>query len=170
MCLYTLVNPSMSKSAKEACDQLGVISVDILRPIIEGIASHLGVCPSGLTRGAPGRVKTLNDEYFKRIEAIEFTIKQDDGTLPENLGKADIILVGKVANVPFVMAIRITRAKNIGVDTEGENRYSGFDLLRKELDFASKIYAEKPWMGDVTVVALQYLVLQNASKLSSLLP
>ncbi|KAF3602086.1 hypothetical protein F2Q69_00039321 [Brassica cretica] len=160
MCLYTLANPSMSKFAKEACDQLGVISVDILRPIIEGIASHLGVCPSGLTRGAPGRVKTLNDEYFKRIEAIEFTIKQDDGTLPENLGKADIILVGKVANVPFVM----------GVDTEGENRYSGFDLLRKELDFASKIYAEKPWMGDVTVVALQYLVLQNASKLSSLLP
>ncbi|KAF3531045.1 hypothetical protein DY000_02044075 [Brassica cretica] len=101
-------------------------------------------------KAVTGSVKTLNDEYFKRIEAIEFTIKQDDGTLPENLGKADIILVG--------------------VDTEGENRYSGFDFLRKELDFASKIYAEKPWMGDVTVVALQCLVLQNASKLSSLLP
>ncbi|CAF2371479.1 unnamed protein product [Brassica napus] len=202
MCFYTLANPSMSKSAKEACDQLGVLSVDILGPIIEGIASHLGVSPSGLTRGAPGRVKTLNDAYFKRIEAIEFTIKQDDGTLPENLGKADIILVGvsrtgktplstyiaqkgyKVANVPFVMgveppktlfeveprkvfaltiqlvvlqAIRRTRAKTLGVDTEGENRYSGFDLLRKELDFASKIYAKNPGWAviDVTNKAIE---------------
>lgn len=189
MCFYTLANPSMAKSAKQACDQCGVLSVDILGPIIEGIASHLGVSPSGLTRGAPGRVKTLNDAYFKRIEAIEFTIKQDDGTLPENLSKADIVLVGvsrtgktplstyiaqkgyKVANVPFVMgvepprtlfeveprkvfglkiqlvvlqAIRRTRAKTLGVDTEAENNYSGIDLVRKELDFASRIYAENP--------------------------
>ncbi|KAG2273399.1 hypothetical protein Bca4012_086045 [Brassica carinata] len=202
MCFYTLANPSMSKSAKEACDRWGVLSVDILGPIIQGIASHLGVSPSGLTRGAAGRVKTLNDAYFKRIEAIEFTIKQDDGTLPENLGKADIILVGvsrtgktplstyiaqkgyKVANVPFVMgveppktlfevdprkvfglkiqlvvlqAIRRTRAKTLGVDREGENRYSGFDLVRKELDFASKIYAKNPGWAviDVTNKAIE---------------
>ncbi|CAF2103731.1 hypothetical protein BRARA_E03619 [Brassica rapa] len=202
MCFYTLANPSMSKSAKEACDLLGVLSVDILGPIIQGIASHLGVSPSGLTRGAAGRVKTLNDAYFKRIEAIEFTIKQDDGTLPENLGKADIILVGvsrtgktplstyiaqkgyKVANVPFVMgveppktlfdveprkvfglkiqlvvlqAIRRTRAKTLGVDTVGENRYSGFDLVRKELDFAAKIYAKNPGWAviDVTNKAIE---------------
>ncbi|KAF8092320.1 hypothetical protein N665_0417s0017 [Sinapis alba] len=202
MCFYTLANPSMSKSAKEACDLLGVLSVDILGPIIQGIASHLGVSPSGLTRGAAGRVKTLNDAYFKRIEAIEFTIKQDDGTLPENLGKADIILVGvsrtgktplstyiaqkgyKVANVPFVMgvdppktlfeveprkifglkiqlvvlqAIRRTRAKTLGVDREGKNRYSGFDLVRKELDFASKIYAKNPGWAviDVTNKAIE---------------
>ncbi|CAF2371424.1 unnamed protein product [Brassica napus] len=150
----------------------------------------------------PIRVKTLSDAYFKRIEAIEFTIKQDDGTLPENLGKADIILVGvsrtgktplstyiaqkgyKVANVPFVMgveppktvfeveprkvfalkiqlvvlqAIRRTRAKTLGVDTEGENRYSGFDLVREELDFASKIYAKNPGWAviDVTNKAIE---------------
>ncbi|ESQ49925.1 hypothetical protein EUTSA_v10020923mg [Eutrema salsugineum] len=203
MCFYTLANPSMAKSAKQACDLSGVLSVDILGPIIEGIASHLGVSPSGLTRGAaPGRVKTLNDAYFKRIEAIEFTIKQDDGTLPENLGKADIILVGvsrtgktplstyiaqkgyKVANVPFVMgveppktlfeveprkvfalkielvvlqAIRRTRAKTLGVDSVAENYYSGFDLVRKELDFASRIYAKNPGWSviDVTNKAIE---------------
>ncbi|KAG7623573.1 Bifunctional kinase-pyrophosphorylase [Arabidopsis thaliana x Arabidopsis arenosa] len=202
MCFYTLANPSMAKSAKQACDQLGVLSVDILGPIIEGIASHLGVSPSGLTRGAPGRVKTLNDAYFKRIEAIEFTIKQDDGTLPENLSKADIVLVGvsrtgktplstyiaqkgyKVANVPFVMgvepprtlfqveprkvfglkiqlvvlqAIRRTRVKTLGVDTEAENNYSGIDLVRKELDFASRIYERNPGWAviDVTNKAIE---------------
>ncbi|VVA96102.1 unnamed protein product [Arabis nemorensis] len=202
MCFYTLANPAMAKSSKEACDLRGVLSVDILGPIIEGIASHLGVSPSGLTRGARDRVKTLNDAYFKRIEAIEFTIKQDDGTLPENLSKADIILVGvsrtgktplstyiaqkgyKVANVPFVMgveppktlfeveprkvfglkielivlqAIRRTRAKTLGVDTEAENNYSGFDLVRKELDFASKIYAKNPGWAviDVTNKAIE---------------
>ncbi|XP_010485527.1 PREDICTED: pyruvate, phosphate dikinase regulatory protein 2 [Camelina sativa] len=203
MCFYTLANPLMAKSAKQACDQCGVLSVDILGPIIEGIASHLGVSPSGLTRGAPGtRVKTLNDAYFKRIEAIEFTIKQDDGTLPENLSKADIVLVGvsrtgktplstyiaqkgyKVANVPFVMgvepprtlfdveprkvfalkiqlvvlqAIRRTRAKTLGVDTQAENNYSGIDPVRKELDFASRFFAENPGWAviDVTNKAIE---------------
>ncbi|WZZ30221.1 hypothetical protein YC2023_013622 [Brassica napus] len=163
-----------------------------------------GRCGSraGLWAKPRKQVKTLSDAYFKRIEAIEFTIKQDDGTLPENLGKADIILVGvsrtgktplstyiaqkgyKVANVPFVMgveppktvfeveprkvfalkiqlvvlqAIRRTRAKTLGVDTEGENRYSGFDLVREELDFASKIYAKNPGWAviDVTNKAIE---------------
>ncbi|KAJ4838734.1 Pyruvate, phosphate dikinase regulatory protein 1, chloroplastic [Turnera subulata] len=127
MVVYTLADPSMAASAKQACKLWGIPSTDMLGPITDSIASHLGVSPSGLPRGAPGRNFPLSDDYFKRIEAIEFTIKQDDGALPQNLRKADIVLAGvsrtgktplsiylaqkgyKVANVPIVMGVELPR-------------------------------------------------------------
>ncbi|KAK2644407.1 hypothetical protein Ddye_019602 [Dipteronia dyeriana] len=127
MVAYTLADPSMAESAEQACKIWGIPSTDILGPITEAIASHLGVSPSGLPRGAPGRNFPLSDEYFKRIEAIEFTIKQDDGALPKNLINADIVLAGvsrtgktplsiylaqkgyKVANVPIVMGVELPK-------------------------------------------------------------
>ncbi|KAJ0018001.1 hypothetical protein Pint_10881 [Pistacia integerrima] len=128
MLVYTLADPSMAESAKKACEIWGIPFTDILGPITEAIASHLGVSPSGLPRGAPGRNVPLSEEYFRRIEAIEFTIKQDDGALPQNLKKADIVLVGvsrtgktplsiylaqkgyKVANVPIVMGVDLPKS------------------------------------------------------------
>lgn len=125
--VYTLADPSMAVYAKQACKLWGVRSTDVLGPIIEEIASHLGVSPSGLPRGASGRNFALSEEYFRRIEAVEFTIKQDDGACPQNLAKADIILTGvsrtgktplsiylaqkgyKVANVPIVMGVEMPK-------------------------------------------------------------
>lgn len=123
--LYTLADPSMAESAKQACQLWGVPFTDILGPTTEAIATHIGVSPSGIPRGATGRNLPLTKEYFKRIEAVEFTIKQDDGAQPKNLKMADIVLVGvsrtgktplsiylaqkgyKVANVPIVMGVAL---------------------------------------------------------------
>lgn len=127
MVVYTLADETMAASARQACKIWGVPSTDILGPITEAIGSHIGVSPSGLPRGAPGRNFPLSEEYFRRIEAIEFTIKQDDGALPQNLHKADIVLAGvsrtgktplsiylaqkgfKVANVPIVMGVQLPK-------------------------------------------------------------
>ncbi|OMO76725.1 Bifunctional kinase-pyrophosphorylase [Corchorus capsularis] len=127
MLVYTLADPSMAESAKQACKVWGIPSTDVLGPITEAIAAHLGVSPSGLPRGASGRNIPLSDEYFRRIEAVEFTIKQDDGALPQNLCKADIVLTGvsrtgktplsiylaqkgyKVANVPIVKGVALPK-------------------------------------------------------------
>ncbi|KAM6585152.1 hypothetical protein CsatB_012154 [Cannabis sativa] len=190
MVVYTLADPSMAEAAKQACKLWGLPSTDILGPITEAIASHLRVSPSGLPRGAPGRNIPLSDEYFRRIEAIEFTIKQDDGALPQNLHKADIILAGvsrtgktplsiylaqkgyKVANVPIVMGvdlpktlfqvdpekvfgltinplvlqtIRRARAKTLGFTTEvGNINYSEMSYVRRELEFAGRIFSQNP--------------------------
>ncbi|XP_010237547.1 probable pyruvate, phosphate dikinase regulatory protein, chloroplastic isoform X2 [Brachypodium distachyon] len=126
--LYTLADPSMAEATKKACDLWGVPSTDVLRPTIEAIASHIGVAPSGIPRSSASRKGQLSEDYFERIEAIDFTIKQDDGAQPKNLARAHIVLVGvsrtgktplsiylaqkgyKVANVPIVMGIDLPKA------------------------------------------------------------
>ncbi|KAI3829366.1 hypothetical protein L1987_03488 [Smallanthus sonchifolius] len=125
--IYTLADEKLADSARHACKLWGVQSTDVLRPITDAIASYLGISPSGLPRGAPGRRFPLTEEYFKRIDAIEFTIKQDDGSLPQNLHKADIVVTGvsrsgktplsiylaqkgfKVANVPVVKEVDLPK-------------------------------------------------------------
>ncbi|KAG5246795.1 pyruvate, phosphate dikinase regulatory protein [Salix suchowensis] len=127
MVVYTLADPSMAEHAKQACKIWSIPATDILGPITEAIASHLGVLPSGLPRGAPGRNIPLSEDYFRRIEAIEFTIKHDDGALPQNLDEADFVLAGvsrtgktplsiylaqkgyKVANVPIVKGVKLPK-------------------------------------------------------------
>uniref|UniRef100_A0ACD5V116 Uncharacterized protein n=2 Tax=Avena sativa TaxID=4498 RepID=A0ACD5V116_AVESA len=126
--LYTLADPSMAEATKKACDLWSVPSTDVLRPTIEAIASHIGVAPSGIPRSSASRKGQLSEDYFRRIEAIDFTIKQDDGAQPQNLARAHIVLVGvsrtgktplsiylaqkgyKVANVPIVMGIDLPKA------------------------------------------------------------
>ncbi|KAB8105699.1 hypothetical protein EE612_039707 [Oryza sativa] len=126
--LYTLADPSMAEATKKACELWGVPSNDILRPTIEAIASHIGVAPSGIPRSSPSRKGQLTEDYFRRIEAIDFTIKQDDGAQPQNLNRAHIVLVGvsrtgktplsiylaqkgyKVANVPIVMGVNLPKS------------------------------------------------------------
>uniref|UniRef100_A0A0C9S4Q5 TSA: Wollemia nobilis Ref_Wollemi_Transcript_13796_1160 transcribed RNA sequence n=1 Tax=Wollemia nobilis TaxID=56998 RepID=A0A0C9S4Q5_9CONI len=122
--LYTLADAGMAEAAKRGCEIWGVPARDILGPTTEAIAAHLGVAPLGVGRGSPTRKSSpLSKHYFKRIEAVEFTIKQDDGALPHNLHKADLVLVGvsrtsktplstylaqkgyKVANVPLVLGV-----------------------------------------------------------------
>lgn len=183
--LYTHADSSMSESTKQACQLWGVPSVDVLSPTTVAIASYLGVQPSGISRNIP-----LGEEYFRRIEAIEFTIKHDDGAFPQYLHRADIVLVAvsrtgktplsiylaqkgyKVANVPIVMGVnlpktlfemdhqekvfgltinptvlhtnRTARAKALGFDHAMQITYSEMDHVRRELEFAGKIYAKNP--------------------------
>ncbi|CAN6205586.1 unnamed protein product [Urochloa humidicola] len=126
--LYTLADPSMAEATKKACDFWDVPSTDVLRPTVDAIASHIGVAPSGIPRSSPSRQSQLTEDYFRRIEAIDFTIKQDDGAKPQNLNRADIVLVGvsrtgktplsiylaqkgyKVANVPIVMGVPLPKS------------------------------------------------------------
>ncbi|KAL5197291.1 hypothetical protein ABZP36_000803 [Zizania latifolia] len=126
--LYTLADPSMAEATKKACELWGVPSTDVLRPTVEAIASHIGVAPSGISRSSPSRKGQLTEDYFRRIEAIDFTIKQDDGAQPQNLNRAHIVLVGvsrtgktplsiylaqkgyKVANVPIVMGVNLPKS------------------------------------------------------------
>ncbi|KAL6656671.1 hypothetical protein ACP70R_004451 [Stipagrostis hirtigluma subsp. patula] len=126
--LYTIADPSMAEAIKKACDFWDVPSTDVLRPTLDAIASHIGVAPSGIPRTSSRRQGQLTEDYFRRVDAVDFSIKQDDGAQPQNLNRADIVLVGvsrtgktplsiylaqkgyKVANVPLVMGIDLPKS------------------------------------------------------------
>ena len=116
MIAYTLVKPDMRDYIKRRAEQAGIIAVDLIGPIMDKIQAFSGKLPLC----EPGLVRKLDEDYFKKVEAIEFAVKYDDGRDPRGLLKADIILIGvsrtsktplsqylahkrlKVANVPLV--------------------------------------------------------------------
>ena len=117
--VYTVVVPEVRVALSEGVKELGIKAVDVLGATLDLISKVYNAKPSF----TPGLLHEVNEKYFRRIEAIEFTVKQDDGSLPENLRNADLVLVGisrtsktplsvflshkgyKVANVPLVMGI-----------------------------------------------------------------
>jgi regulator of PEP synthase PpsR (kinase-PPPase family) len=116
MIAFTLVKPEMRSYMEERANQSGIIAVDLMGSIIDKIGEYSGKKPLC----EPGLVRKLDEDYFKKVEAIEFAVKYDDGRDPRGILKADIVLIGvsrtsktplsqylahkrlKVANVPLV--------------------------------------------------------------------
>ena len=113
---YTLVDASLSRSLENyAASREDIVAVDLMTEAIGAIAGMTGLTPST----KPGGLHVADQYYFRRIEAIEFTIAHDDGRNPQELSRADIVLLGvsrssktptsiylsqqgyKVANIPL---------------------------------------------------------------------
>ncbi len=116
--IYTLVQPELREVMRTLCRRAKVHYCDLLGHPIESVARVSGMA----ARMTPGARSVLDTSYFKRMEAIEFAVKFDDG-MGAGLGEADIVLVGvsrtsktplsiylgylghKAANVPIVKGI-----------------------------------------------------------------
>jgi len=114
--LFTLVDGELSKRLEAACESIGSPCLSVLGPILTLFKSYLG---QNATPRA-GAQHMLSPEYFKRIDALNYSMLNDDGQSMENLEQADIVLVGvsrtsktptsiylanrgyKTANVPLV--------------------------------------------------------------------
>jgi regulator of PEP synthase PpsR (kinase-PPPase family) len=117
--VYTLVDPPLRALVRRLADDLDVRAVDLLGSLLLQMANHLGEDPLY----TPGLGHQLDADYFRRVEAVEFAVNNDDGREPRNLRKADVVLVGisrtsktplssyiahrgyRVANVPVVLDI-----------------------------------------------------------------
>ena len=88
--LYTIVNPELAYALDEYCQRLNVPCVPVLSGIMQVFESYLGA-PSKPTVGGQ---HVLDAEYFRRIDALNFTMAHDDGQLPDDLNDADIVLIG----------------------------------------------------------------------------
>lgn len=117
--LYTVVDQKLAAIIDEACLEMGVPSVSVLEPVLNTFQSYLGA-PAHRRASAQ---HVLNADYFRRIDALNFTMEHDDGQLPLDIEEADVILVGisrtsktptsiylanrgiKATNVPIVLGI-----------------------------------------------------------------
>ncbi len=88
--LYTLVGGELIERLEEACRETGSPTLNVLQPVHALLRSYLGADQTA----RPGAQHMLNAEYFKRIDAMNFTLAHDDGNLPANLDEADVVLVG----------------------------------------------------------------------------
>jgi hypothetical protein len=121
--VYTLVEPGLRASMRQLCRRSRIHYCDLLGHPIDSISRVAGVA----ARMEPGARAPLDQTYFKRIDAIEFAVKYDDG-VGGGLDEADIVLVGvsrtsktplsiylgylghKAANVPIVRGVDPPRA------------------------------------------------------------
>lgn len=115
---YTVASEQLRQKIRESAAEKGLRSFDLLGPLLNELNSYFGVLSSQQETGA---LRQTDDRYYRRIEAIEFTVKKDDGKDMSHLEKADVILVGisrtsktplsiflshkgwKVANIPLVL-------------------------------------------------------------------
>lgn len=115
--LYTVVEQSLTELLKRTCDELRVPCIPVLGKVVAELSGYFGV----ESHAQPGRQHEMNEEYFTRVEAINFALAHDDGQAHWELEEADIVLVGpsrtsksptcvylaykgfKSANVPYVL-------------------------------------------------------------------
>jgi len=114
--LYTLVDKEIRERLKERCRELSVPFMSVLAPVVQLFQSYLGGEPTPRIGGQ----HSLDATYFKRIDALNFTVNHDDGHMADDLENADVVLLGvsrtsktptsiylanrgiKTANIPLV--------------------------------------------------------------------
>src|SRR5678816_944284 len=117
--VFTVVSPELREFIHASSYELRVEALDLIGSLI----GKLGVFLDRQPINTPSAMLPLSDEYFRRIEAVEFTVKSDDGKEPRNFKKADLVLVGvsrtsktplstllaqrglKIANLPLVLGV-----------------------------------------------------------------
>ncbi len=114
--LFTLVDPELRRQLEARCAELNVPHISILDPVVSSLATYL----NAQSRPQVGAQHALNANYFRRIDALNFTMMHDDGQNTSNLNQADVVLLGisrssktptaiylanrgiKTANVPII--------------------------------------------------------------------
>ena len=117
--VFTLVSKKLRDVIISQCRLYDVEAIDLIGPLLAHFSHHFSHLPSE----KPGIYYELNKPYFKRIEAVEYTLRHDDGQRIEELDKAEIVILGVsrtvktpvsiylahkgwlVANIPIVLGI-----------------------------------------------------------------
>ena len=150
--LYTVVNSSLAKFLAQEANKMQIPCFGVLGDLILNFSKIL----NQKATHEPSGQHVLDEEYYKRIEAIQFTMSHDDGNQTENILESDIILIGvsrtsktptsiylankglKTSNIPLVndmsIPLDITNSKKlcvVGLVTEAERL---FDIRRNRLN------------------------------------
>lgn len=147
--LFTLVVPHLRDYVIEQALKHQLSYIDVMGPVLSNLEALLGQ----QSRHMPGKIHELDEDYFKKVAAVEFAVKYDDGRDPMGVLKADIVLVGvsrtsktplsmylaykkfKVANVPLVPELKppnelftVSKRKVIGLTIN----YEKLNMIRTE--------------------------------------
>lgn len=139
--VHTLALSDMRQMVRDACEEIGIRQVDLMGPMLEAMSTASGLDADEVPRRPVG----VEADYFTRIAAMEFAVRNDDGAIPDRLTEADICLVGvsrsgktplsiylgylgyKTVNVPLIPGIdppkelgAVDRWRIVGLTLEAE--------------------------------------------------
>lgn len=116
---HTIVDSNLRAEVRRELDRRAIPSIDLMGPAITVLSTLTGEEP----KNVPGVIHNTDGQYFRRVDAMEFFVEHDDGRNPQDLPKADIVLVGvsrtsktplsmylaflgyRVANVPLALGV-----------------------------------------------------------------
>jgi len=87
---YTLVKPELRRAIETEAEKYGIPTLDIINPVIDAVSSVIQSKP----RLEPGLVRKTDEEYYRKIDAVEFAVKYDDGKNAAGIMKADLVVLG----------------------------------------------------------------------------
>jgi regulator of PEP synthase PpsR (kinase-PPPase family) len=111
--VYTIVSVELRAYIAELSKRDHVRSVDVLGPLLTAFSNFFEAEPNY----QPGLLHAVNDQYFKRVAAIEFTLNHDDGRNMNSLEEADVVLVGisRTSKTPLSMYLSLEGIKTVNV-------------------------------------------------------
>lgn len=138
--LYTIVNDELRYYLKKECENAGTLCISVISRVIQEVANYIG---DQASRKIPGKQVKLDSAYFRKMEAINYTMHHDDGQLRHDYNKADILILGvsrtsksptslylaqrgyKVANLPIINKVPydfsdITKPLIIGLEVSAD--------------------------------------------------
>jgi len=111
--LHTMVDMELRTMLEARCRELDIPSIGVLDPLVVAFSRHLGAAVSKRV----GAQHNLDNEYFERIEALNYAIAHDDGAMADKIKQADVVLVGvsRTSKTPtcIYLAHRGIKAANI---------------------------------------------------------
>ncbi len=128
--LYTIINPDLRRLLEIRCSELQTPAVSVLDPLLNAFTDYLGLEQSH----QPGAQHQLDEKYFKRIAALDYTLSHDDGQMVWDLEPADVVLVGvsRTSKTPTCMylANRGVKAANVPLVPTSDPPPELFDLRK----------------------------------------
>lgn len=111
--LYTIINPELRRLLEIRCSEMQAPAISVLDPLLHAFTDYLGLEQSQIA----GAQHQLDEAYFRRIGAIDYTLSHDDGQMVWDLEPADVVLVGvsRTSKTPTCMylANRGIKAANV---------------------------------------------------------
>jgi len=110
---FTFVDRDLAIFTEMECNKRGIDCLDLISPILRKLTNFFGHSP----QGTPGLLHRVGEEYFQRMEAMEFTLKNDDGQSVSHLHEADIVLVGvsRTSKTPLAIYLSILGYKVVNI-------------------------------------------------------
>jgi [pyruvate, water dikinase]-phosphate phosphotransferase / [pyruvate, water dikinase] kinase len=170
--MYTMVNPDLRRTLEDRCAALGIPAIAVLDPVEATLSGYLGAPMIGRA----GAQRALDADYYRRIEAMNYSMAHDDGQ-GDDLAGAEVILLGisrtsktptsvylghrgiRTANIPLVVGltasperiIQIRRNRLLNLKEDRSTDYVDEARVKEEIIYAKRLFAKHGWASiDVT--------------------